>query len=471
MRKLGLIVSLCLFVVWGCSLLIDTEPGSCSADEDCAAGLLCVEGACRVVNCQQEPDFTPCRVFTDPDREYDICVDGECVSPWLTDTGQRQCFDDSAAVDCADLGESFAGQDALHGWDTQNRLIDRFTRTVPLGGQPVVVDNASGLNWQGCVGGYSGEECQPDCAGLDEPSCGPDPVCFWNSDPGEEACEPRRTWDKARAYCDALDWGGQADWRLPSRAELHSLLLFRYDETSPAIDRTVFPMAGDLVNVDFPSLIHWSSSPADPVESQAWFIGFVSGGFWAAEHSKRYLSRCVRGDTVSSAERFVRRTATPEQPVVQDKATGMIWQGCIAGNSGDRCETQSCFGIEEQGECEGQAHCRWGDVYTTGNDVCHPGKTWAEALAYCEGLEWDGQDDWRLPNMMELSLMGDETRKPPVLDPFAFPDERYGVYWSSTTVIEQGNSNTAWALEAAGSNSRSYDKQERYLVRCARGRD
>ncbi|MBI5488414.1 MAG: hypothetical protein HY905_13860 [Deltaproteobacteria bacterium] len=53
-------------------------------------------------------DFTPCDVRTVPDRSYDICVEGACVSPgcgdrtcnppgpnWpLADTDQRSCFND-----------------------------------------------------------------------------------------------------------------------------------------------------------------------------------------------------------------------------------------------------------------------------------------------------------------------------------------------------------------------------------------
>jgi hypothetical protein len=64
------------------------------------------------------PDFTPCSRVTSPDYSYDICVNGECVSPGCgdiscnapgpsfvpPDTDQRACFDASAAVDCTSLG-------------------------------------------------------------------------------------------------------------------------------------------------------------------------------------------------------------------------------------------------------------------------------------------------------------------------------------------------------------------------------
>ena len=68
--------------------------------------------------------------------------------------------------------------------------------------------------------------------------------------------------------------------------------------------------------------------------------------------------------------RFVRTSGS--QPVVRDNTTGLIWQGCEAGLSGD-----SCTGTSEE-------------------------MTWEAALDYCDSLEWAGMSDWYLPGPKEL---------------------------------------------------------------------
>ena len=59
--------------------------------------------------------------------------------------------------------------------------------------------------------------------------------------------------------------------------------------------------------------------------------------------------------------------------------------------------------------------------------------TWQEALQYCEGLEFAGHDDWRLPNVRELQSIVDYGRWGPSIDP-VFGAE-YGWYWSSSTSV------------------------------------
>lgn len=60
---------------------------------------------------------------------------------------------------------------------------------------------------------------------------------------------------------------------------------------------------------------------------------------------------------------------------------------------------------------------------------------WAGALRHCEHLVWDGSDDWRLPDIIELSTIVDERRTTsPAINLVFFPgfDVTHG-YWSSTT--------------------------------------
>jgi hypothetical protein len=45
------------------------------------------------------------------------------------------------------------------------------------------------------------------------------------------------------------------------------------------------------------------------------------------------------------------------------------------------------------------------------------GRTWLNALAYCEGLNLAGRSDWRLPNIRELETLVDDSRYNPSIDP------------------------------------------------------
>jgi hypothetical protein len=81
--------------------------------------------------------------------------------------------------------------------------------------------------------------------------------------------------------------------------------------------------------------------------------------------------------------------------------------------------------------------------------------TWSNAIAYCEGLTYGGQSDWRLPNRRELLSLIDDSRSNPALcntagtgkwtdnDPFTGVQSG-SYYWSSTMVA--GTSAAAWLV-------------------------
>ncbi|WP_221740389.1 DUF1566 domain-containing protein [Stenotrophomonas sp. 278] len=69
--------------------------------------------------------------------------------------------------------------------------------------------------------------------------------------------------------CDALDFAGHTDWRLPTTKELYSLV--DLSRIEPAIDTAAFP--------DFPkSGWFWTSDLYAGVASCAWDVYFGNGG-------------------------------------------------------------------------------------------------------------------------------------------------------------------------------------------------
>jgi len=342
-----------------------------------------------VNSCAGMPDFTPCTVVTTPDRHYDICVNGVCVSPGcgdstcnapgphfpFADTSQRLCYDNSGQLTCPASGQAFYGQDGQYGWDSLHAESERFTRNISVANQPVVADNVTGLVWQGCTAGLSGDNCAmvPDggAAGT-------------------------YLWQEAVAYCDGLDWGGHQDWHLPDFSELYSLA--DLGSCAPTIDTAAFPAT--------PSSYFWSSSSTASFSSYAWVVNFDTGYVYGGSIDKNSPSyiRCVRGGATVPTARYTRDTSAANEPVVRDNATGLSWQGCPAGLSGTAC-----------------------DAGSAGKYV------WQDALAYCEGLAWAGHSDWRLPNIKEMRSLVNDRLPYLSIDTAVFPATQVEWFWSSST--------------------------------------
>ncbi len=70
------------------------------------------------------------------------------------------------------------------------------------------------------------------------------------------------------------------------------------------------------------------------------------------------------------------------------------------------------------------------------------GKTWQQALAYCEGLDYGEVDNWRLPNINELLSLVDRSLDDPAS---GFPGIPSDAFWTSTTV--DAAPTTAWQVD------------------------
>ena len=137
---------------------------------------------------------------------------------------------------------------------------------------------------------------------------------------------------------------GLTNWRVPTLRELASIA--RHN-ASPAIDTGYFP--------NTPAAPFWSATPNASTNTQAWAFTFDQGGSSSLPRTRSAVVRLVSGTwegtddaavTVSApqihAPWAANRTPASRYTVnnngtVTDTATGLMWQQCSAGLSGNAC--------------------------------------------------------------------------------------------------------------------------------------
>ena len=218
------------------------------------------------------------------------------------------------------------------------------------------------------------------------------------------------TWYYAVSYCDGLTYAGYSDWRLPTPQEL--LTIVDNSKYFPAIDKAYFP--------DTPTYF-WSSSTRVDDTNSAWLVLFHYGVVYDNGKTNGSHVRCVRETTLSTSS-FYSSTVNGDE-IVTDTATGLVWQKSYDS-----------------------------------------GRTWQEALSYCESLTYAGYSDWRLPDKNELASLVNYEKHNPASD---FPDMPSQYFWSSSTCVYYTHS--AWSVSfnygGVGINS---SKTDSCYVRCVR---
>ena len=245
---------------------------------------------------------------------------------------------------------------------------------------------------------------------------------MWEQSPSEDLY----TWNDAPNHCADLNssnYGGKSNWRVPNPLEFMTIV----DDSkyNPATNSNFTNMPTSY------STYLWTSAEYKGNTSYAYaFIPYDAGYYGYPSDSylktKTYKVLCVNGDEMQPATSVDFTTQTiSEADVVTDSKTGLMWQ----------------------------------KEYVAG-------KTWQEALKYCEDLTYAGYSDWRLPNENELhSLVNYEKSGSPYSD---FPDMPSSSFWSSSTRVYSAAA-SAWLgnfYHASGDSSTL--KSSTSHVRCVR---
>lgn len=211
---------------------------------------------------------------------------------------------------------------------------------------------------------------------------------------------------QATAYCTSKGTG----WRLPTRLELESL-----------VDVTI-PSSSTVINPIFPQFdtardVRTSTSYGANDPELMWFVRFLDGSVRTDDTASPSLVRCVKGTPNCYAARY---QILASSALVYDQATGLTWQQAVLDAS------------------------------------------WDAAGAACATM---GQG-WRLPNLLELQSIVDDSQLDPSIDGTAFPNAPAGFYWSSA--VSPRTSVYGWAVDFGNGGSAIGPRTSTYHVRCVR---
>lgn len=284
--------------------------------------------------------------------------------------------------------------------------------------------------------------------------------------PGSRACFPSPIECTTRALVDAVNQMRlctHTDWRLPTPAELRSIVDYGDADTRVGVDLSYFP------NVRL-GRAHWTAYSYAPDPRAAWVVelGELDGGGAGHFHAKlpdmgiegigEEHTILVRGPQSTGFGPCSAGTPVANLPVatpasdfvdhgdgtVTHVPTGLMWKRCTEGLSGLSCG-------------DGQA--------TT--------MTWDGAHARADSSTFAGYDDWRLPNVKELHSIVETCGYDPAINTTVFPNvprPAFGaVYFTSTTWAAGASSAWLFMFDRGGGVGSSKPKQGGLFVRLVRG--
>ncbi|MFA6010877.1 MAG: DUF1566 domain-containing protein, partial [Desulfobacteraceae bacterium] len=219
--------------------------------------------------------------------------------------------------------------------------------------------------------------------------------------------------DKVISELNNSNFGNSSEWRLPSIKEL--AYLANSSNTNPSITTTYFPLVKTSDKI-------WSGTPVASDTTKAWFYSLSSIAPLTGAKTESLQVWAVRGvEKTSEFKGYV-------SGIIIDNKTGLMWQKESASGNG---------------------------------------KTFNDALTYCENLSLGGYSDWRLPNKNELTSLLSFDRPSPTIDPM-FTNTNQGGYWTSTTFFNSFM-NFAWSVDFFTTSIVYNSKSELKWVRAVRG--
>ena len=256
------------------------------------------------------------------------------------------------------------------------------------------------------------------------------------------------SFDEAEAVASELAVGGFEDWRVPTVSELYTLIDFSgatgtaAPESSEAPEDAVPYVDDGLFDFEYPTDARYID--AQYLTSSVYVSEVELGGDQGGQEAffgVNFADGRIKGYPTSGSGPnsdyhvwFVRGSmgqggyTDQGDGTVLDEATGLVWMQ------------------EDSGA----------------------GMDWDEALAWCEGMELAGQDDWRLPDAHELQSLVDYSRSPDTTDSPAIDqafvstaiideegDPDWPFYWSSTT-HKDGIEQWTWAVYVAFGEAKGY---------------
>ncbi len=341
----------------------------------------------------------------------------DTIASPVPDTGQTKCYDNTVEITCPSPGQPFYGQDSNFSINPPSYTkLDGSGNVLPDAATSwsMVKDNVTGLIWEM----KTNKDGVPN---YSDPHDADNVYTWYDSNPntnGGNAGTPgsgANTESFIKALNDAK-FGGYSDWRLPTDRELAYIVDYSIPYPGPTIDAQYFPNTA--------ASWYWTSTTLSDYTDNAWLVHFDYSYVHAYYKSDSRYVRAVRGGQ-NNAQTAADSYKDNGDGTVTDTSTGLIWQKT---------------GIS--------------------------GKTWEQALAYCESLNLASHADWRLPNAKELRSLVDATRSNPSISTTYFPDTAASWYWSSTTSAY--NTSNAWIVNFYFGDVDGYDKGGSYNVRAVR---
>ncbi|TGN10582.1 DUF1566 domain-containing protein [Leptospira ilyithenensis] len=286
-------------------------------------------------------------------------------------TAQTQCWDEIGVLDSTCSLSSSLGQDGK----LQNGTVPSFSSaTLVNSSDYITVDNNTSFVWKTCNENvaFSGSSCDAPSGSADV------------------------TWSGANTACSSLDSGSgyanKKNWKLASVAELTTIINYF---VTPATYDAYFPGAAGGGQ--------WTrDSFAMAPSTDAWYLSLSEGVTGRTSQVNTNRARCVQGASVPD-ETF----RDNGDQTITDINTGLVWQKCAVGLSGDQCQIV----------------------------VSSTSMIWSSALNACNSLTLANRT-WRLPSVSELKSIVNLTNTTVPINTSYFPGVAASTgYWTSTTIF------------------------------------